>query len=46
MEMISNTMRLILAEKDLDRRHLLYNRQGHKRNQIKNVNLPRKPFDR
>jgi RNase P/RNase MRP subunit POP5 len=38
MEMVKNSMSLVLGEKGVDKRNVLYNRQGHKRIQIKKVN--------
>ena len=46
MDMVRNSMGLILGEKGSDRRSLLYNRQGHKWIQIKRVRRVNKKFDR
>lgn len=35
--MIRNSMGLILGEKGVDKRSVMYNRQGHKKIQIKRV---------
>jgi hypothetical protein len=46
MDMVRNSMGLILAEKGMDRRSFLYNRQGHKWIQIKRVKRVHTDFDR
>lgn len=44
-DMIRLGMGLVLVEEGLDRRHLLYNRKGHKKIQIKRVTEPKLKVD-
>ena len=45
MDMIKMSMGLVIAEKGVDRRHLLYNRKGHKSIQIKQINKKKIKLD-
>lgn len=46
MDLVANSMGLVLGEKGLDRRSYLYNRQGHKRIQIKKIKKMSEKYDK
>ena len=43
--MIKMSMGMVLSEKGVDRKHLLYNRKGHRSIQIRRVRKQRVKFD-
>lgn len=45
LEMVRNSMGLVVGERGVDKRSVLYNRQGHKRIQIKRVKRPMEKYD-
>lgn len=46
MDLVVNSMGLVLGEKGLDRRSYLYNRQGHKKIQIKKIKKMGEKYDK
>lgn len=46
MDLVVNSMGLVLGEKGLDRRSYLYNRQGHKKIQIKKIKKMSEKYDK